>query len=93
MLRKIKRNYERWVSKLFGKTNNAFEWRPPDSTQLPVATNHLNHNEGVPLSRFSQGTVSYVEPPGLNVAPWIGPLSARVSHTGHDTLFSPPAPR
>jgi len=48
MLRKIKRNYERWASKHFGNYNNTFEWQPPDPTQLPVATNHVNHNEGGP---------------------------------------------
>jgi hypothetical protein len=85
MLRKIKRTYDRWLEKHFRKSTNTFDWQPPDPTQLPVATNHLNHNEGVPISHFGQGTVNYVKPPGLNITPWIGPLSARVSHTGHDT--------
>jgi hypothetical protein len=86
MLRKIKQNYNRWFEKHFHKSNNTFEWQPPDLTLLPAATNRLNHNEAVPISHFGQGTVSYVKPPGLNITPWIGPLSARVSHTGHDTL-------
>jgi hypothetical protein len=85
MLRKIKRNYNRWFEKHFHKSNNTFEWQPPDPTQLPMATNHLNHNEVVLNTQFSQGNASYVKPPGLDIAPWLGPLSARVSHTGHDT--------
>jgi hypothetical protein len=86
VLRKIKRNYDRWFEKHFHKSNKTFEWQPPDPTLLPAATNHLNHNAGVPISRFGQGFTNYVKPPGLNITPWLGPLSARLSHTGHDTL-------
>jgi hypothetical protein len=86
MLRKIRRNFERWRNKSFRKSTPC-EWQPPDPTHLPAATNHLNHNEGVPKSQFGQGNTSYVTPPGLDIVPWVGPLSARVSHTGHDTLF------
>jgi hypothetical protein len=86
MLRKIKQNYNRWLEKHFRKSKNTFEWQPPDLTQLPRATNDHTHHEVINNSPVGQGIARFVSPYGLDVTPWIGPLSARLPYTGHDTL-------